>query len=124
MHIILIMRFNTIIHTFIKYFTPLQRENNYISSYGIRSLFTLLCWLTSQLLVYCVHISLSTCYDWPTNPLLLLTVSAVCINLSAVSCCQRGSVLCEKTSARQAALNTLCAAARYCTNLEPGSRPF
>ena len=77
---------------------PLERERaNFVSSYGIRSLFNLLCGMTSQLLFYCVRISLSTCYDWPTNQLLLLTVSAVCINQSVVSCCQRGSVLSEKT---------------------------
>jgi hypothetical protein len=86
-----------ITRTFIKHSTPLQIEkDNCVLLYGKRSLFTLLCWLTSQLLVYCVHISLSTCYDWPTNTLLLLTVSAVCINLSAVSYCQRSSVSCEK----------------------------
>jgi len=47
------------------------------------------------------------------NQLLLLTVSAVCINQSVVSCCQQGSVFSEKTSAQQAARNALCAAGRY-----------
>jgi len=69
--------------------------------------------MTSQLLLYCVHISLSTCYDWPTNQLLLLTMSAVCINQSVVSCCHWGSVFSEKTSAQQAARNAIPAAVRY-----------
>jgi hypothetical protein len=69
--------------------------------------------MTSQLPHYCVHASLSTCYDWSTNQLLLLTVSTVCINQSVVSCCQCGSVFSEKTAAQQAARNALSAAGRY-----------
>jgi len=96
---------------FIKYFAPLEREKcNFVSSYGIRSLFSLLCGMMSQLLLYCVPISLSTCYDWPTNQLLLLTMSAVCINQTVLSYCQLGSVFSEKTSAEQVTRNALSAA--------------
>jgi len=80
-----------------KYLSPLGRERaNCVSSYGLRCLFNLLWGMTSQLLFYCVHISLSTCYDRPTNQLLLLAVFAVCINQLFVSCCQRSSVSSEK----------------------------
>ena len=82
--------------------------------------------MTSQLLLYCVRISLSTCYDWPTNQLLLLTVSAVCINQSVVSYCQRGSVLREKTSARQGSKErALYGRQVQCsgTKFVPGSHP-
>jgi hypothetical protein len=73
---------------------------------SLSSLPSLLCFLwglTSQLLLYYVHITLSTCYDWPVNPLLLFTVSAVCVNLFAISCCQRGTVSRETTRAQYAA---------------------
>jgi hypothetical protein len=71
---------------------PLRNRKGQLccTSQGIRSTFSLLCVLTSQLLLCCVHVSLSACYDWPTNPLLLLTVCAVCINLCAVKLMSTG----------------------------------